>query len=472
MMDLYRASRDDLIRIVLEQRETIARLEAVVVRQQGEVAAAQATNEQLAQRVGELAARVRELEASGSGKPRGLAGNKLVPTAPPQPKQPRRKRQHNAARRRMVPTAQVVHAVEACPACGCRLCGGAITRTREVIEVQVAPVTVTEHVYLTRRCPQCQRDWVPTEDLAGVVVGQQRFGVGQVSLIATLREEGRWPFRTIQCYLATFHQLYLSVGALVGALKRVARHGQGLVDRLREQIRGSPVVHADETGWRENGENGYAWTFCTTTARYFVRRGRHKEVVDEVLGPRFDGVLVSDFYAAYDHYPGVKQRCWAHLLRDVHELRERHPTDTGLRDWAAGVRDVYTRATAYRGATPQARRQAQHGFERELLAQCQPYLADATAPQATLCRRIADYLPELFVFVADPAVPATNNEAERSVRHLVTSRKISGGTRSKEGSDTKLALASLFGTWRAEGHNPFVACLQLLSEPPLPRLAP
>jgi transposase len=473
MLDRHNASREDLIGLILAQRETIAQQQALLARQQQELAAAQATTQQLAQRVGELAARVRELEErDGSGKPKGLAGNKLLPAKPPKPQQPRKKRAHNVARRRMVPTARVVHAVAVCPACGLGLCGGAVKRTREVIELVVAPAIVTEHVYLERRCRQCQRDWVPTEALEGVVVGQQRLGVGLVSLIATLREEGRWPFRLIRWYLETFHQLHLSVGALVGALKRVVAHGQGLLDQVRAQIRGSPVVNADETGWRENGANGYVWTFCTPTVRYFVRRGRNKEVVDEVLGDRFDGVLVCDFYGAYDHYPGVIQRCWAHLLRDIHDLREQHPSDQGLGGWAAGVHDLYARAKAYRGATAQGRRQAQRAGERELLALCQPFLAGGAAPQATLCRRIEAHLAELFVFVADPAVPSTNNEAERALRHLVTSRKISGGTRSREGSATKLALASLFGTWRAEGQNPLLACRQLLSEPPLPRLPP
>ena len=80
------------------------------------------------------------------------------------------------------------------------------------------------------------------------------------------------------------------------------------------------MVHADETGWRQNGNNGYVWTFSTPTERYFLRRGRGKAVVDEALGESFSGVLVSDFYAAYHHYDGPKQRCWAHLLRDIHDL--------------------------------------------------------------------------------------------------------------------------------------------------------
>ena len=96
-------------------------------------------------------------------------------------------------------------------------------------------------------------------------------------------------------------------------------------------VRASPVVHADETGWREDGANGYVWTFSTPTERYFLRRGRGKAVVDEALGESFSGVLVSDFYAAYHHYDGPKQRCWA--LRDIHDQRTRYPKDAAL-DWS------------------------------------------------------------------------------------------------------------------------------------------
>ncbi len=116
------------------------------------------------------------------------------------------------------------------------------------------------------------------------------------------------------------HGLELSVGAIVGALHGVAARGAGAVDCIRAAIRASPVVQADETGLREDGSNGYLWSFSTPTARYFVRGGRNKAVVDKVLGPAFVGVLVTDFSAAYDHYDGPHQRCWAHLLRDLHAL--------------------------------------------------------------------------------------------------------------------------------------------------------
>ena len=133
------------------------------------------------------------------------------------------------------------------------------------------------------------------------------------------------------------HQLSLSVGTLVGVIRRVARQAQGDLGSIRERIRGSPVVHADETGWRENGVNGYVWTFSTPTERYFLRRGRNKEVVDEALGEDFAGALVSDFYAAYHHYDGPKQRCWAHLLREIHDLRALYSRDKQLAQWADAV---------------------------------------------------------------------------------------------------------------------------------------
>ena len=80
----------------------------------------------------------------------------------------------------------------------------------------------------------------------------------------------------------------------------------------------------------------------------------------------------------------------------------------------------------------------------------------------TLCKRIDKYIDELFLFVTDPAVPSDNNPAERALRHSVISRKISGGTRSARGSNTKMVLASLFGTWRLQQKNPFQECLNLL----------
>ncbi len=188
-------------------------------------------------------------------------------------------------------------------------------------------------------------------------------------------------------------------------------------------------------------------------------------MVDEVLGESFAGILVSDFYASYDHYPGLKQRCWAHLLRDIHKLKALYPEDRVLAKWAHGVQRLYTKAREWAAAGGRPLRQGQLALEERLLTLCRPFLEDPLAVQAKLCRRIERHIKELFVFVSHPEAPSDNNAAERSLRHLAVSRKISGGTRSEQGSDSKMALASLFGAWRAKGLNPFLETHRLLISP-------
>jgi hypothetical protein len=83
----------------------------------------------------------------------------------------------------------------------------------------------------------------------------------------------------------------------------------------------------------------------------------------------------------------------------------------------------------------------------------------------TLAGRLRRYEGELFTFVSEPGVPADNNAAERSLRPLVTQRKISGGTRSPAGSDTLMAASTLFGTWLAQRRDPLHACRELLTHP-------
>lgn len=437
-LDLTTASREALLATIAEQRTTIAHLQ---------------------QRVAALEARL-----NTRGTP-GMPGNKPPSARRAARKAARKGRPHGFARMRMAPTERVEHALEVCPECGAGLCGGWVQRTREVIEVPVAPVQVTEHVLVARMCPVCKRRRVPKVALGGVVVGKQRLGVNVVSLIVTLREVGRLPLRTVQWYLETVHQLHLSVGGIVQVIHGAAQRAKPAVVEIVERIRASPVVHADETGWRQDGANGYVWTFSTPTEQYFLRRGRDKGVVDEVLDDSFSGVLVSDFYAAYHHYPGLKQRCWAHLLRDIHDLEALYPEDSGLAHWAANVHRLYAEAKALVSSEAWRRRRAQLRLEGRLLALCRPFLNNPSAVQAKLCRRIERFIKELFVFVADPAVPADNNAAERSLRHLVTSRKISGGTRSQQGTSSRMALASIFGSWRARGLNPLLQCRQLLISP-------
>ena len=106
----------------------------------------------------------------------------------------------------------------------------------------------------------------------------------------------------------------------------------------------------------------------------------------------------------------------------------------------------------------------QQRYQQQLWSICHPYLV-GDAPMRVLCQRVERFLPELFTFVAEPQSAADNNAAERSLRPPVVSRKISGGTRSGQGSDTKSILTSLFGAWRLQERNPYRALQSVLSKP-------
>jgi hypothetical protein len=335
------------------------------------------------------------------------------------------------------------------------------------------PVEITEHRMFKGWCAGCQKWHEAPVDFHEQVLGQGRLGIRIASLIASLRTVMRLPLRQIQAYLLSFHGLQISLGELVEVLHRIREHAQPVLDGFKAEIRASPAVQADETGWREDGSNGYIWSVSTPTLRYYeYHHSRAGKVIKELIGETFGGVLGSDFYAGYNIHHGLHQRCWVHYLRDVHDLKEKYPHDEHLRAWATAVKAIYDEATAWveHGPDPNAsphqqnlaRVAQQHVFEQQLGNLCAPYV-NTSAVMQTLCKRVETFLPELFVFVAIPGVPAHNNLAERSVRPLVIARKISGGTRSPKGSLTRMGLASLFGTWLAQGLNPFHQCLALLT---------
>lgn len=414
-------------------------------------------------------ARIAELEAQAS-KAKKATPDFVKANRPKKAEgEPRKKREVNFARKRETPTRISEHAYEQCPVCGTTLRGGSVKWSRQVLHVPLVPVEVIEHRFVARQCPVCNQERTPPAELRGEVVGQHRVSAATMALIATMREAGRLPIRTVQWYLGIFHGLHLSAGEISEVLHEVRRQAAPLVEGLKDDVRHSPVVNGDETGWRENGQNGYLWSFSTPTVRYFERdASRSGDVVERILGCAYEGTVVSDFYGAYNRHDGPHQRCWAHLLRDAHELRLDHPDDPAVQEWVDGVKTLYHTARDWVREHPLAtnaeRERAQRRFERELQTQSSPFVKKPV-PQRVLCERIERFLPELFVFVGDPRVPATNNAAERAVRPTVISRKISGGTRSEEGSKTKAALASLFGTWAVRGENPYIACLAAITSP-------
>lgn len=417
-----------------------------------------------------LQARIEELEEENRRLRRGGGSQTelwIKPSRPPKEKKERKRRGQAFVRRREEPQEICHHALECCPDCGRKLEGGWEHRRRQVIELVLPRVRVVEHVVIARRCGVCGKRWLPK--LRGSEIGaagKRRFGVSLQSVVATLHVACRIPMKMIRRLLRELWGLRLSAGEVVALLDGVAKAGRKELLRLHDEVGGSPVVCADETGWREDGENGYLWTFVTPKVRYFLyRKSRSGEVAKEVLGEEFEGVTVSDFYAGYNRLEGKHQRCWVHLLRDLADLAELNADRPEVVAWVEAVRSLYAEAKAFSHPQERVRARQQRRFAQALARLARPYANDSEAPQRVLAQRMLHFLSELFLFVADPQVPPDNNLAERSLRPAVIARKISGGTRSPKGSRTKMALLSLFATWQAQNKPLLPTCQQLLATP-------
>lgn len=449
---LDQLTREELIAIILEQRQIITALQK----------------------------RIAELEDH-----LGLGGGSSAPAPsikssrkPKGDKKKRKPRHLQFARKRETPTRVVEHKPEDCPDCGRKLTGGSPGRSRQIIDFVPAPVEVTEHVLYDCWCGVCQKKVRAQVDFSGYVCGKRRFGHNLVSWIAYLHIEARVTLRTIQRILKQLYAVHISLGEMRDLLALLAKKGEGALEQIKQEVRTSECLHADETGWRENGEYRCLWSLSTQTARWFhIDAHRSYEVAYNLIGEAFSGTLVSDYYAVYNKFPCRHQRCWPHFHRDLEKLRLHPLLDETGRKWIDAVIDVWRQDRRYRafclsdppfGASVFDRRRKRRELDKELTALVEPYWeADsALTPQATLARRAGIFLNELFTFVEYPQVPDDNNAAERAIRPAVIIRKVCGGTHSEHGSQVKAALMSLFGTWNVRREDPIQKCRQLLAQTP------
>lgn len=451
MSDLLTAPRGELIALIYELTEKIEILE------------------------NELARVKADLHGKGKDKQSNVLSSFIKPNKKLKKKTIRKRRNEAYVRKKETPTEKIFHTVESCSNCGSDFLGKpSVAYTHQVIDIPVTPYTVTEHVVLRRWCLKCHMQVMPEVDLSNHAVGKKRIGINLAAAIVTMRDRMRLPLGIIKTYLKMFHGLSLSEGEIIKILDTVANKGKPEYDNLLETIRKSDSVHADETGGRQNGINGYFWSFSTEKVHYLMyRKSRGKTVVEEVVGTdseKFNGVLTTDFYAAYNTYAGFHQRCWVHFLRDIHELKLEYRKHPPLNIWAKKIKQIYEEAKQYTGPDKnlpiglqiQKRIEKQREFEQRLKTACMPYVKKDT-PMSTLAARAINFLPELFVFIRFPNVKSDNNPAERIIRHTVVARKISGGTKTHKGSETKAILTSLFDTWQLQNLNPFQQCRLLLT---------
>jgi len=339
----------------------------------------------------------------------------------------------------------------------CPGCGGAVVVTRVAPQYQedlpvVHPIVRRFDVEVGC-CTGCGRRVqgrhpLQTSDALGAA--NVHLGPGAVTLIVLLHKHVGVPLEKMATLLRERFGLTVTPGGLVAALHRAARVAAPTYAALCEQVRGSPVVTPDETGWRVAAVLHWLWAFATPdTTVYAIRPGRSFEDAAATLGTDFAGVLVRDGWAPYRRFTQARhQSCVAHLARRTRTLRADHPRSP----WAARVQAVFTDALALRDRRDQ-QAITEHGLavaRGRLLARLSRLID--TAPALPAAQRFAAHLDREFAavlsFLWAPDVDATNWRAEHAIRPAVVNRKVCGGNRTPRGAETQQVLASVVRTAR------------------------
>ena len=444
---------------------------------EGKVRTLERENAKLHQRIADLQAVARkatsDANASGSvNPPPWVKANVAKKTR----KKPGRKEGHAAALRPMpekihqvieVPLGRDEKGRELCPACQCPL-SDLESHERIVEDVKPPELDVTKYKTRSGRCIKCDRrveSRVPHQPPAPVSdLPHGQIGLNALSMGLMLRVRHRLPFRQIATILDRLAGLKISPGALVKQMKRIAKWLTAEYEELILKMRASKVIHADETGWRIDGENAWTWVFTQPLLTLFVTdKSRGGKVVRDILGEAFSGTLVSDFYGAYDPLNCPKQKCLTHLLRELKTESEKDESFAGdgwvtkLKKWckdAVGHKKKWTTLS-----DPKYELGASRLEERlDELIKTEP----AHVEGKRLLKRLKKHRPDLTRFLWDENVEPTNNPAERALRPMVVARKITGGSRSAPAAEAWTKLSSILATQEQNGKNVLVETKRLL----------
>lgn len=368
------------------------------------------------------------------------------------------------------------HRAESCPHCQGKLKRCTETRVRytEDLPAGIQPV-VTEHTIHRDWCPRCKKRVEPRVPAAlpGGQIGNR------VLALSSWLHYGLG--NTLSQIVAVFNhhlQFKLTPGGLTQQWYRLQEILYPWYEQLQHEALEAAVLHADETGWRVNGKGHWLWCFHTPRLTYYlIDRRRGRPVVARFFKKEFAGVLVSDFWAAYNAVAcGARQTCLPHLLRDLEHVEQyKHPS-AEWPEFAAKLRRLLADAMRLkrRAEVPPeefaSKRARLHARLDALIAA--PW-KDKQARR--LIKRLRRHRDHLLTFLDHLDVPYDNNAGERAIRPAVIIRKNSYANRSQRGADTQAVLMSIHRTLHQRGHDPLATITQALHNylqtgklPPLP----
>jgi transposase len=464
----------------------IADLEAVVAQQRERIAT-------LLQRVRELEARVAKDSHNSSIPPSsdGLA-RKTRSLRKKSGKKPGGQLGHRGETLRLVavPDEIVAHQPAICAQCQAPLEAGAPVVARErrqVYDLPVVRLRIMEHQALHLRSPVCQH--VSVGAFPAQTASRAQYGPQVRALAVYLVQQQLVPYARVRALLAELYGAQVSLGALVGWVRRAAQMLTPVEDQIKTALRRAPVVHSDETGVRRAGALAWAHVASTNRLTHYAIHPKRGAAATAAIGilPGFTGVSVHDGWAPYR----ANTTC-RHALCNIHHLRELTFVEEQYQQaWAKDLKALLLeKKAAVEQARSQGERQLPKAMRALVVARYEHLLAAGLAanppperlmrrrgrikqsPARNLLKRLWLNQEAVLAFLDTFSIPFDNNQAERGLRLLKVQQKISDSFRTAGGAEAFARLRTYLCTLRKQGVA-LLDALQLLftGSPPYPSFA-
>ncbi len=336
--------------------------------------------------------------------------------------------------------------VDVCPDCGNSRLGAPSLRARTVEGITLPVHFAVEYLIQRRWCGTC-RSFVES-DVPDVLPGS-RIDLRTMLVVTYMRIALRLPVQSVAEAMQRLFSFHVSEGEIIGVERKLADAFTDYYEQLLGDIRNAPVRHMDETTWRVDGENSWLWAFVTKwTVVYAIRKSRSHEVPLNILAEHVAGINITDRYRAYDTLAAktgdLQSYCWSHVLGDAKELAEFYGEE-GKRIHDT-LRSIHEDAAKLKHTGNEYDVDA---FVSRLKTLDVPY---KSAQCARFVKNVIKDREKLFLFV-ELDIESTNNRAERAIRPVVITRKISGGSRSDSGATMFEKLASIVQTMKLRDLN-------------------
>lgn len=351
---------------------------------------------------------------------------------------------------------------DSCPHCHTPLTRTKSTTTHTVEDIpqpQIVKTVVSKYIVERQWCNKCRKE---VTAVPYSVIPKSRLGINLIIQTLVWKYACRLPFAVIAELFTTTYGITVSKGTIAKILSRTKKwFGSSYADILK-QIRASPVKHADETGWRIKGINSWLWAFLSKNEVYYtIEETRGKGVPNQIIGDsKPTDVLIRDDYKGYEKLSLNHQSCWAHLLRKSREAISQPHAGEEVRLLYRQLKQIFEELVAAAAEIPfeQKKRELAYEYFRNKISVIisRQYTSDDAIKIQT---RIRNQNGNLLTALLYEGVPLTNNLAERIIRPMVVTRKISGGSRSENGAEIHAINMSIIQTIKMR-NQPLIPTLQ------------